>query len=311
MSSPFTANYKEKIFARDKAFWDNYLKGRPQAPESFFDRIFTYHQEHNGAFGTVHDVGAGNGPYAQKLRFRFQNVVVSDIVAENVQLAEERLGNDGFKYRAAKVEDADDIPAGSIDMVFATNVLHFPDQQVSTKAIAGQLKSGGTFVCAGFGPATFDEPQVQDLWASILHQGGRVILKKADKLEQTIAVMARSQGEYNVAPLAEKRFVLGVKRIHLNMEKGGLTGLLPPEYSDKAREPFHTGENDDVTFESEEGWSFNADLSWIKEHFNSFPFAVMEPGAFTELWQELETLLQNGRTVKGRFPAKIILATRR
>ncbi|KUJ13602.1 S-adenosyl-L-methionine-dependent methyltransferase [Mollisia scopiformis] len=311
MSISSNVNSKDKIFARDKVFWDNYLKGRPQAPENFFNRIFNYHQEHSVVFGIVHDVGAGNGPYAQKLRSRFQHVIVSDIVEENVRLAEERLGTDGFTYRVAKLEETDDILNGSVDLVFATNVLHFPDQQLVTAAIAKQLKAGGTFVGAGFGPATFDDAHVQELWARLMHQGGRVFLKRADKPEQTITVMSRSRDEYNVAPLDEKFFLPRAKRIHLNMEKGGLTSLLPPEDLGKVTEPTHTGVDDVVSFEKEEGWNFEADLNWIKEHFGIFPVAGLDPTAFTELWQEFEDLFRDGKTVKGRFPAKIILATRR
>ena len=123
------------IFAQDKKFWNYYLKGRPQAPDSFFDRIFSYHQAHGGAFGTAHDAGAGNGPYAQKLRHKFEHVIVSDIVARNVELAQDRLGTDKFSYRTTKVEEAEDISAGSVDMVFAKNVMHFPDQNVAMNAM--------------------------------------------------------------------------------------------------------------------------------------------------------------------------------
>jgi 2-polyprenyl-3-methyl-5-hydroxy-6-metoxy-1,4-benzoquinol methylase len=148
--SPQTASSNDRIFARDESFWNNYLKGRPQAPQSFFDRIYRYHEQHGGSFGTAHDVGAGNGPYSLQLRSKFDHVIVSDIVAENVQLAEDRLGAEGFSYRTAKVEEAEDISPNSIDLVFATNVLHFVDQKVAFDAIARQLKPGiGTFAGAG------------------------------------------------------------------------------------------------------------------------------------------------------------------
>jgi ubiquinone/menaquinone biosynthesis C-methylase UbiE len=124
----------QNTFARDERFWNNYLAGRPQAPDALFDRIFAYHRSHGGAFGTVHDVGAGNGPYAARLRSQFEHVVVSDIVPGNVELARARLGTkeDGFTFRAAGIEDVDDIEPASVDMVFATNVMHFPDDQVRT-----------------------------------------------------------------------------------------------------------------------------------------------------------------------------------
>jgi len=300
-----------KIFAQDKKFWNNYLKGRPRAPDAFFERIFSYHQAQGGAFGTVHDVGAGNAPYAQKLRSKFTHVIVSDIVAKNVELARDRLGTDGFSYRPAKVEEADDIPAGSVDMVFATNVMHFPEQKAAMTAIARQLRSGGTFACSVFGPARFDDARLQDLWAHISHQGGRVLLKKADHPEQTVRIMANTQDGYNVAPLDPELFSPGAKRVHLNMGKGGIIGLLPPEDAHRNTEPNYTGPDDVEIFEDEEGWSFETDLDGVKEHIGSFPFVTEDPAAFTELFRELEDLLGDGRLVQGYWPAKVILATRR
>lgn len=304
----------DNFFARDRAFWNNYLKGRPQAPPSFFDRIYRHHQEHRGKFGTAHDVGAGNGPYSLELRSRFQHVIVSDVVPGNVQLAEDRLGTDGFSYRTAKVEEVDDIPTGSVDLVFATNVMHFVDQKAGMEAIAKQLKSGGTFAAAGFGPALFNDTKVQDVWSRMMQQGGRVILKMAEVKEQsdqTIRVMERSKDGYNVAPLDERLFLPGAKRIHLNMEKGGITGLMPPERRGEVSEPIHTGPSEVETFESDEGWGFEFDLNNFKEHFASFPLSDGDPDAFVELWQEVEDLIRDGSRLDGVFPAHLILATRR
>ncbi|KAK8132155.1 hypothetical protein PG999_000328 [Apiospora kogelbergensis] len=53
------------------------------------------------------------------------------------------------------------------------------------------------------------------------------------------------------------------------------------------------------------------DLADVKDHFASFPFVSKFPEAFTEIYKELDELLADGRQVKGNFPAKIILATRR
>jgi SAM-dependent methyltransferase len=300
----------EKAFAQDKKFWNNYLRGRPQAPDALFERIFDYHQSHGGAFNTVHDVGAGNGPYGKRLRSKFNHVIVSDIVAKNVQLAEDRLGNDGFSYRAAKVEDADDIPAGSVDMVFATNVMHFPNQKAAMTAVAKQLRSGGTFACGTFGPARFEDSRLQDLWQRISYQGGRELLNKTDQPQQVLDVIARTQ-EANVAPLDTEFFLPGAKRVHLNWGDGGIVKLLPPEEAHKHAEPNYTGPDDDSTFEDEEGWSFEADLEGVKEHMNSFPFLAQNPDAFTDLFLELDRLLGDGGSVRGYWPAKIILATRR
>ncbi|KUI60116.1 hypothetical protein VP1G_07325 [Cytospora mali] len=300
-----------KIFAQDKKFWNSYLKGRPRPPDAFFNRIFGYHESQGGTFGTVHDAGAGNGPYAQQLRSRFSHVIVSDIVPENVELARNRLGTDGFSYRAARVEEADDIPAGSVDMVFAANVMHFPDQQAAMAAVARQLRPGGTFACSLFGPARFEDAALQALWTRISHQGGRELLKGADRPEETIRVMARTQDRYNVAPLDTEVFLPGARRVHLNMGRGGIVGLLPPEEAHRNMEPDYSGPDDVEIIEDEEGWSFETDLDGVKEHINSFPFVAGHPEALADLFRELEDMLGDGRLVQGYWPAKIILATRR
>ena len=308
MTIPAPFDSQDRFFAKDKTFWNNYLKGRPSAPDVFFERLFHYHQKHHGIFGTVHDVGAGNGPYAEKLRSKFQNVIISDIASDNVNLAKDRLGTDGFSYRTARVEEGDDIPTGSVDMVFATNVMHFCDQREAMKVIAKQLSPHGTFACAGFGAARFEDARVQDIYTRLNQSAGRALLKKADAPEKLIAVMARTQGPYNVAPLDETLFLPGAQRIRLNMEKGGIIAPLPPEIA--VTEPLHTGANDIDVAEIEEGWSFVMDLDGVREHLLSFPFAREEPAIFAELWREMEDVIGDG-SVKGHWPAKVILATRR
>ncbi|KAJ5698556.1 hypothetical protein N7462_000561 [Penicillium macrosclerotiorum] len=300
----------DKIFAQDRAFWKNYNSGRPQVPQSFFQRIYDYHLSQNGGFDIVHDAGAGNGVHSQELRSKFHHVIISDVAPDNVRQAEERLGSDGYSYHQGKMEEIRDILPGSVDMVFVMNAMHWADQEAAIQAIATQLKPGGTFACAGFGPALFNDRKVQDVWERISQQGGRVLLKTADQPIDTLNVMARSQDLYNVAPLDERLFRPGARRIHLNMENGGLTGLLPPERQDEVTEPDHTGPRDLEVFERDEEWGFEMDLDGFKEHFRTFPHAFREPEAFTSLWQEVEDLLQSGSRLDGYWPATLILATR-
>jgi SAM-dependent methyltransferase len=306
------SNNKE-IFAQDDKFWDNYLKGRPRVPESLFIRLFDYHQAKGSPFGTVHDVGAGNGVYAKQLRSRFSHVIVSDIVPENIELARHRLHDnaEGFSFRAAALQDADNIPAGSVDMVFAANVMHFPEpQDKAMKAVAHQLRPGGTFFAAVFGPARFRDAELQDLWARVSNEGGRQLLKRAEDPEKTIRIMARTQDSYNVAPLDPALFAPGALRIHLNMGQGGVQGMLPPEEAHRNTEPNYSGDDDVDVHEDDEGWSFETDLAGVKEHFNSFPFISQFPDAFTALYQELGGMAHKA-PFQGYFPVKIILATRR
>ncbi|KAM5453565.1 hypothetical protein MaudCBS49596_002768 [Microsporum audouinii] len=296
----------DRLFENGKAFWNNYLIGRPSVPDSFFQRLFNYHQSHGGQFGTAHDVGAGNGPYAHILRSKFQHVIISDVAKENVVLAQERLGNNGFSYRVARIEEGDDISPGSVDMVFATNVMHFCNQSLAMSMIANQLRSGGTFACAAFGTAQFEDERIHDIYIRINHSGGRVLLNKADDPGKLASVMARTKNNYNVAPLDKDSFLPGARRIHLNMEKGGITAPLPPEV--EVDELVYTGVDDVEVFAQEDGWDFVTDLEGMREHLLSFPFVKEDPG-FGKLWQEMEGVIGDGR-VKGTWPAKIILATR-
>ncbi|KAK1751372.1 hypothetical protein QBC47DRAFT_425520 [Echria macrotheca] len=296
-----------KIFTQNPTFWENYLSGRPTAPPSFFTRILSYHASKPTArHVTAHDAGAGNGPYAALLREHFSNVIVSDIVDSNVTLAESRLGTDGFRYRVAKIEEADDIDEGSVDLVFATNVMHFAEQEVTAKTFARQLRSGGTLVVAAFGSARFRDPEVQSVWQRIMHQAGRGLLKTAGDREFTKKVMERSSGWYNVLPLGEgwER----VQRVHLNMGQGGLTDLLPEEEERTERD--YTGEGDEVAWVEEDGWSVRTGVDGVRRHFASFPFSKIEPEGYEDLWRELERVLGD-REVEAYFPSKVILATRK
>ncbi|EMD66889.1 hypothetical protein COCSADRAFT_282588 [Bipolaris sorokiniana ND90Pr] len=306
-------NSTTNIFNKDKSFWNNYNKGRPQPPKSLTDRIFKYHEQHGGGFTTAHDVGAGDGLYAAKLKARFAHVIVSDISASNVELAKRRLGQDGYSYRQARVEDAGSVDDASVDLVFAANVMHFPDQAPAMAAIARQLRPGGTFAAAAFGPARFDDEALQALWERISEQGGQELLDKAGAGEQakTIAVMARTEGTYNTAPLDTSLFQPGAQRVHLNMHRGGLTGMLPASKTHLNTEPNHTGPDDVDVFEEEAGWEFEMDRAGVREHALSFPFISDQSPAMARLFDELDSMLAPGTSARGRWPAKIILATRR
>lgn len=305
-----TLDTNDEVFAQDAAFWQNYSKGRPQPPPSLFQRIYDYHRQKGGHFGVVHDVGAGNGVYSRLLRSQFQHVIVSDVVPENVQQAGKKLGTDGYTYREGKMEDIRDIADGSVDLVIALNAIHWADQTAAVEAIADQLKPGGTFAAATFGAARFRDARVQDVWERIMIEGGRLLLKTAEKPRDMINVMARSQDRYNVAPLDERYFQPGVQRIFLNMETGGLTGILPPENRVDVTDPDFAGPNDVLADERDEGWWFEMNLDTFQEHFRSFPHAARDPEVFAPLWKEVEDLVRQGSRLDGYWPVAVILATR-
>ncbi|KAG6007652.1 hypothetical protein E4U21_005733 [Claviceps maximensis] len=307
--APSPDSSSNTIFAQNEDFWDNYLEGRPTAPPSFFERVFRYHEAHNGHFGTAHDVGAGNGPFAAILRSRFQHVIVSDIASENVALAEKRLGKDGLSYRVSRLEHADDIATGSVDMVFATNVMHFCEQDVAMRTIARQLRPGGTFVCAAFGAAYFADARVQDIYTRICQAGVRALLETIRDPEELLKSLHRTRGSYNVAPLDQGLFLPGALRVALNMPEEGLTSPLPLEREVSGGEASHVGKDDVLVDEEEDGWGFLMDIRQIRGHIESFPFGKDAVSVLGPLWREMEDAVRATR-IRGHWPAKIILATR-
>lgn len=122
--------------------------------------------------------------------------------------------------------------------------------------------------------------------------------------------MGRTQGTANIAPFRPGLFKSGAQRIHLNMEEGGIQGVLPPEEASRDIQPSYTCPEDVLLYENEDGWKFEAGLAGVKAHFGSFPFVSQFPNAFEDLYKELDILMADGRIVKGCFPAMIILATR-
>lgn len=299
------------IFERDESFWSSYNKGRPQPPESFFQRIFDYHIAHDGRFDVCHDAGAGNGPYAAKLKQKFGHVIVSDLTRSNVDLARKRLGDTGFSHRQAKIEQADDLSPGSVDLVFATNMMHFADQRQAMEAVARQLKPGGTFAAAGFGPARFHDRDLQRLWGRIMQQGGLEMMEGDGYDPETVAVMSRTAGIYNVAPLDPALFRPRAQRIHLNMSTGGILSALPPSQTHGHQEPVHSGVDDVEILEDDDGWTFETDLAGVRQHIFSFPFIEERSDKMEQLFDQLDDMLQGGSKVTGHWPCKIILATRR
>jgi len=302
----------DKAYDRDQAFWDTYIKGRPTAPASFFERIYKYHEEHGGSFNIVHDAGAGVGPYSAELRKKFSHVIVSDIVASSIKIAQSRLGTNGFTYRHAKIEDADDIAAASVDMVFASNVMHFPDVELAQKAIARQLRPGGTFVCGGFGIAQYRNLELQDLWTRMLQLGLRVQARNTKERARRLLTYARIGTFYNHVPMDEEYFLPGAQRIQLSDSTGWGT-LLPEDLMREVESPppIRVGPNDEIITNHEPGWEFKTDIQGIRDQFNSMSFAASEPEAYVGIWREMEELIGDGREVEGWWPARVFLATRK
>lgn len=84
-----------------------------------------------------------------------------------------------------------------------------------------------------------------------------------------------------------------------------------PERQQEVTDPDFAGPRDVVVYETNEEWRFETDWEGFLQHFRSFPHAGADPAAFTGLLQELKDLLDEGRCLRGCWPATLILATRR
>ena len=330
----------DKTYERDKAFWEKYFKGRPQIPESLFERVCKYHSEHGGQFDTVHDVGAGPGVHSHRLAKYFQHVVISDVAPSNIELAKERLGTQQYSYRARRIEDADAPPAGSVDMVFAAAMMHFVVFDQAFEAIARQLKPGGTFVAFLNGIATLHDERADDVWRRLWWEGQHILLRLGKDRKGRLQTVGRTASGYDAVPVPEKYFLPGALRVTLNSGEGWPV-MLPPDLqselettwgsingealyrlalalsrsqnSSKSQELtsiLAVSSNEQRVYENEPGWSFKADMQDLRNQFDTFPFAGHEPEKFAPLWQELEAIV-GSRTIEGTWPARFILATRK
>lgn len=219
----------DKNYVGDEAFWEKYIKGRPPIPESFFQHICKYHATHGGGFGVVHDVGAGVGVHSARLAKYFDHVIVSDVVAENVRLAQQRLGTDKYSYRAAKLEDAGDLEESSVDMIFASFVMHFAHFDEAFAAFAKQLKPGGTFVALICAIPHFADQHVLELWRHIWFEGLRVLLNHAADRNDRLRTLGNVASGYDTMPLPEKYFLPGAQRIALNAGRTSWPPMLPDD----------------------------------------------------------------------------------
>lgn len=292
------------------------MKGRPNFPSSFFDRIFEYHSEHNGSFDRVHDAGAGGGVHSAQLATRFSHVVVSDAGGENVETAKSKLGtgSDKFSFRVAKVEDADDLAPASVDMIFLACVLHLTDLPKAFAAIAHQLKPGGTLVVVMASIAFFQDVKVQDAYRTLYSTGsGRMMESATAQGAQLSGPAEMGFSAYNSVAIPEAIFEAGVKRIKLNWpgHQAWHSMGVPPHLDDTYPYVSRISPHDHQLEERDGTWNFQASISEIADFYGSVPFpSLTEDKEMAKLWQDMQAVVGEGK-VDGVWPVTLILATKK
>ena len=300
------------LYDRDQAFWENYLKTRPNIPESFFRRIFDYHASHGGEFGTVHDAGAGAGVCSSRLATRFHKVIVTDISEGNIRIAKERLSADNQQYdfRVSKLEDTIELPKASVDLVHAGTMFHFTDVDKAFEAVAHQVKPNGTVAIAFVGLVFLMDPKIDAAWRECYYASFRGIIENEGFEEMRWSYQC-SASAGDAIPLPDAYFKPGAKRIRLNIpdSMSWHEHALPPECRDEISYISSISDADVVENVADKAWKFQTTLHGLREHMATFPFDLSED-QYAPLWSKLEEAIGN-EPVEAVWPATLILVTRK
>jgi SAM-dependent methyltransferase len=169
---------KQNIFEGGSKFdWAAYLDVRPDYTlNKFYSLIWDYHNEHNGKWTCVHDIGAGPGNVSEVLAKHFKQVFASDVSDFHMAVAAQRLsGMDNISFQVHRGEDvANSHPAGSADMVVAAESFALMDTEVAMASFAKLLRPGGTLAIWYYGGPIYTDDEhgrIQSLHRSITARG--------------------------------------------------------------------------------------------------------------------------------------------
>ena len=304
----------ECIFDRSASFWNDYNKGRPVVPSSFFEHIFAFHSEHGGAFGTLHEPGAGNAVHTARLAQRFHRVVVSDPSAQNIELAKDRLSNlHNCEFWVARLEDTENIR--KVDMVISLNMLHLTDIQKAMEAVAYQLKPGGTFATATFALAILDDQRAQDVWLKMWRRGSEWTVTERDRALQRVDYKrgrALCASANDGIPFSETHFKPGVvrRKIHCSPLWSWSAHFIPPGFEeDFPPLPSGVGLNDKVEDVEDNDWKFSTDLKGLGYMMAATPWHQNQE-ILEDLWDEMKTVVGDS-VVHARWAVTLAMATRK
>ncbi|KAF4631287.1 hypothetical protein G7Y89_g6840 [Cudoniella acicularis] len=293
MENPYQTNTSD--------FWKNYLKGRPEVPSNFWQRIWNYHKLHGNAnFARIHDLGSGPGVHATMLAEHFTEVTLTDPSPSNIEIAKTYLTRCGdaakFSYCVGRGEDMDDQGTEAFDMVIACNSLHWMDPEKCLPAIASTLKPGGTFVAALFGFPDVIEERAQNVVQEWFCHGIRLILKNGAPPLFEYSILSQDSG-YDCVEMRTDLWRT-VQRVKLNCQKeykGFGSGIREARPDIR----YAISGSEEVLKEDDPKWYFKTDLQGLQDIIASFPLPN-DTEYEAKMWKELGEIYQD-KPVEGLY----------
>lgn len=302
-----TALEADNVYNQTQEFWDEYIKGRPAIPQTFFDFIFDYHSEHDGQFLKAHEVGAGVGVYSSRLAAKFEHVLVSDIIKSNVEIAKQRLKG-SYSFKHSSLEDTIDLAPNSIDLVFASTMMHFTRVDEAIKAVHHQLKPGGTFAAGMYGTYALHNPKAQEVWAKIVLLICEMIIDRFGLDDRAKRILQQESSGLDFVGIPEELFSPAMR-----YEYNFLTPttqremILPTQYGLEPAD--RIGPKDTVVRDWDKGWFSEQSIAGLRGIASTWPHDDKNPDII-RLWDELSQVLGDGK-VEGFWMVSLLLATKK
>ncbi|KAL2069515.1 hypothetical protein VTL71DRAFT_14194 [Oculimacula yallundae] len=292
--------------------WEEYIRYRPMYPESYWRRIFQYHDSHNGKYEVAHDVGAGAGVATQYIAPKFEKIIVSDPNDGYVKIASDRLISQ-YGYPESKFTflqeggEKSSVESGTVDLIIMCEAIHWTDIELAVKDFARQLKPGGTLAVSHYGrPRMVDNPAAQKVWDKLFDIW-------AEGSFNTDEVHARalqaSMTGLDTVPVPKEDWEEGALRVRINTRGDGKAFYIGRGHTDPL--PNRVGEGDKrIYIEDDEDWIYEKSVEWLKGMLISFVPAPREEDV-RSLWDEMEVAVGKGKNVKCSWPVVQLLATKR
>lgn len=293
-----------------QSFWDTYSRGRPQLPDSTWNRIFDYHRQYgNAVFEHVNDLGSGPGIFAPVLAQHFEHVTLTDPAEKNIEAAKSVLGrSDAHSKYDFKIGRAEDQQSEQVyDMVFMGNSLHWIDPKVSLPNIAASLRPGGTFAAYLLCSPDFIRPRAFQAWTDWVHAGFKALAAKAPSSMLGFNAVAAETG-YDCIGFDPARW-RDVQRVHLNAHRPHGLGTCE-EIISLYRGPLSSvTAYENIVNAEDRGWFTKTDLAGVRDFMATIPLAQTDE-VNKQFWDVIEEEYTE-RPVEILFRVDMVLATKR